>query len=236
MPFNSQFKNCFYKVHLVVCLIAYREGLFLQLRCVNTAMHCKIPRTATHSATSTTMHTATHTQHTLQYTLLQTLFMLRIDRFCICWNPRCSPTQFIHEVPLPLRKNKQDVCTACQQLPGQIMNTPWGQSILALWHRSNVNEVLIPICMPLDSSAVATRCNTLQHTATHCNTLQHTSQRCNTLQFASTRIQWHGLSWVVGITSHCNTLHHTAAHYSTLQHTATHYNTLQHAATHWNTM
>jgi len=30
--------------------------------------------------------------------------------------------------------------------------------------------------------AIATHCNTLQHTATHCNTLQHTATHCNTLQ------------------------------------------------------
>ena len=51
--------------------------------------------------------------------------------------------------------------------------------------------------------ALASHCNTLQHTATYCNTLQHTA-------------------------THYNTLQHSATHYNTLRHSATHCNTLQH--------
>jgi len=52
--------------------------------------------------------------------------------------------------------------------------------------------------------------------ATHCNTLQHTATYTTHFCILS-----------------CSTLQHTATHYNTLQHTATHCNTLQHTATHF---
>jgi len=58
---------------------------------------------------------------------------------------------------------------------------------------------------------IATRCNTLQHTATHTRVLRkYTRKTYNTA-------------------THCNTLRHTATHCNTLQHTATHCKRLHHA-------
>jgi len=72
----------------------------------------------------------------------------------------------------------------------------------------------------------------LQHTATHCNTLQHTATHCNTV--------WDFLViiWDTKAATHCNTLWQTLRYllWAPLHHTATHCDTLQHTATHCSTL
>jgi len=88
----------------------------------------------------------------------------------------------------------------------------------------------------------------MQHTATHCcslHKLQHIATRCNTLPHTAPHdhaefqrgISEKPLEFAAARhMTHCNTLQHTATHCNTLQHTATHCNTLQHIATHGNTL
>ena len=90
-------------------------------------------------------------------------------------------------------------------------------------------------------TAVATYCNTLQHTtthcnslqltATHCNSLQHTTTHCNSLQLTATQRKSAAILVAFsGATTHCNTMQLSATHcnsaasslsFLALQHTVT---------------
>jgi len=81
------------------------------------------------------------------------------------------------------------------------------------------------ICALPSTAALATHCNTLQHTATHCTTLQHIATHCNTLEHTATHcnILQHDMQQVCfALCTHardsCNTLQHTASHCNALQH------------------
>ena len=78
-----------------------------------------------------------------------------------------------------------------------------------------------------NSTRLATRCNTLQHTATHCNAGYCTTEfhvRSNRLRDCRGRVSQPTHA------TYCNLLQHIATHCNTLQHSATHCNTLQHIA------
>jgi len=81
-----------------------------------------------------------------------------------------------------------------------------------MFERVDTNHVL---------QRTTSHCNAL---ATHCNTLQHTATCLSVLMQMMFFHMYDGLGG--------NTLQHTATHCNTLQHTATHRNKLQHTATH----
>ena len=71
---------------------------------------------------------------------------------------------------------------------------------------------------------IASRCNTLQHTATHCNVYTNTVRTTGTTtQSNFCRILKNDT--LQRIATQCNALQHTATHYIRLQHTHTHTHT-----------